>query len=140
MKKYEFLEHTADAKFRAHGKKLEDAFGNAALAMYSIMLDPVNVKSKLKREIKIDGTDQKSLLYNFLEEFLFMVDVEGFMLNKLSKLSIKKKGRNYHLDAVAHGDNAENYKTTGDIKAVTYNEMEIKKEKDSCMVQVVVDI
>mgnify|MGYP006451174011 FL=1 len=39
MKNYEFLEHTADEKFRAYGKTLEEAFINAALATAKIMTD-----------------------------------------------------------------------------------------------------
>lgn len=140
MKKYEFLEHTADAKFRAYGKTLEEAFGNAALAMYSIMVDTEKVKPKIKKEIKVDGTDEKSLLYNFLEEFLFILDVENFLLNKIKKIKITKKKQKYYIKAEAYGDKAENYETHGDVKAVTYNEMEIKKEKKRCVVQVVLDI
>ena len=31
---FEFLEHTADVYVRAHGKNLEEAFENSALAMF----------------------------------------------------------------------------------------------------------
>ena len=87
--KYEFFEHTADAKFRAYGKDLNEQFVNAALAMTSILFDPKKVKSKIKKEIKIKGLDQKSLLYNLLEELLYLMDTEFFLLNKVSNLKIK---------------------------------------------------
>jgi len=48
------------------------------------------------------------------------------------------KGK-YSLNATVVGDKADNYETSGDIKAVTYNEMEIK-ENDKVMVQVVLDL
>ena len=39
-KKFEFLEHTADAKFRAYGTDMDAAFSNAALALKQL----INVK------------------------------------------------------------------------------------------------
>ena len=136
MEKYTFLEHTADAKFIAYGKTLEEAFSNAALAITSLLFDSEKVKSKEKHDIKVEGKDEKALLYNFLEEILFLLDAKHFLLHKVEKIGI----RNNKLIALLSGDNVQNYKTSGDIKAVTYNEMEIKKGKNKVSVQVVVDL
>ena len=35
MQKYKFLEHTADIKFQAFGKSLEEVFSNCAYAMFN---------------------------------------------------------------------------------------------------------
>ena len=134
--RYKFLEHTADAKFQAFGKNLEEAFSNAALAMFSIMIDPSKVKNKIKREFEVIGKDKKSLLYKFLEEILFLLDTEGFVLNKVEKLEIVED----NLKAVLVGDNIEGYELSGDIKAVTYNDMVIEEKDKAYMVQVVVDL
>jgi len=139
MEKYKFLEHTADAKFQAYGNNMGEAFSNAALAMFSVITDTKKIKKKIKKEIKVKGTDLKSLLYNFLEELLFLLDTNSFLLNKIEKISIKKMKGKYSLNATVVGDKADNYETSGDIKAVTYNEMEIK-ENDKVMVQVVLDL
>ena len=139
MQKYKFLEHTADAKFQAYGNNMGEAFSNAALAMFSVITDTKKIKKKIKKEIKVKGTDLKSLLYNFLEELLFLLDTNSFLLNKIEKISIKKMEGKYSLNATVVGDKADNYETSGDIKAVTYNEMEIK-ENDKVMVQVVLDL
>jgi len=136
MKQYKFLEHTADAKFVAYGKNIGEAFSNAALALTSILFDPPKVKPKIKKEIKVEGKDEKALLYNFLEEILFLLDAKHFLLHKVEKISIKGN----KLTAFVSGDSAQNYKTSGDIKAVTYNDMEIKKIKEKVSVQVVVDL
>lgn len=138
MKKFEFFEHTADAKFRAYGKNLEEAFANAALAMTSIMAGSGKIKPKIKREIKVEGDDTKALLYKFIEEFLFLLDTENFLLSEVKDVKITKGKKNYALTAKAYGDKAGNYKTHGDVKAVTYNEMEISEKP--VYVQVVVDI
>lgn len=137
MKKYEFLEHTADAKFVAYGKSLEECFANAAEAMTAIMTDPEKVEPKLTKSISVTGTDLKNLLYNFLEEFLIMFDSENFVLHKVRSVQINPKAGKYILAAVAVGDTVdERYEIETGIKAVTYMDMEVKEDH----VQVVVDI
>jgi SHS2 domain-containing protein len=138
MEKYKFLEHTADAKFQAYGKTMEEAFSNAALAMFSILTDTSKIAKKTKKAIAVEGDDLKSLLVKFLSEFLFLLDAENFLLNSVQDLKIKKNGIGYELTAAVYGDVAGKYETKGDIKAVTYND--IKVEEKPPMVQIVVDI
>jgi SHS2 domain-containing protein len=65
-KKFIFLEHTADVKFRAFGKNIEEAFSNSALALKEIMTEKTKIKDKIKKKISVKGKDNESLLYNFL--------------------------------------------------------------------------
>ncbi len=136
MKKYEFLEHTADEKFRAYGKTLEEAFINAALATAKIMTDD-KIKPVIEKKIEIKVNTKEKLLYQFLEELLFFVDTEGFILSKVKDLVIKD---NFTLTATFLGDSAENYEIKAHIKAVTYNDMFIKEEENLVTIQVVHDL
>lgn len=136
MPRYEFLEHMADAKFRAYGSNLEECFANAAEAMIAIMTDPQKVKPVLTKSISVVGADLKALLYNFLEEFLVLLDAENFVLHKVSSIKIERVGERYILSATAIGDNAAGYEFETAIKAVTYMDMEVTER----YVQVVVDI
>ena len=137
--KFKFLEHTADVKFQAFGKNLEEAFSNSALAMFSI-LNNGKIKSKRKVKISVKGEDFESLLNNFLEEFLLLFDSENFFLSEIESIKIDKK--NFKLDAKVLGDNSEGYEMNSYIKAVTYNEMFVKfdKDKHEWIIQVVLDI
>lgn len=140
LRRYKFLEHTADAKFQAFGKTLEEAFSNAALATASLMWDWKTIKKESRRSIEVEGKDLKQLLMAFLEEILFLWDVQGFLLGGIEDLVIHEKEKTFTLRAVLLGDiNKGNYAASGDVKAITYNEMEIL-EKNGFMVQVVVDI
>ncbi len=135
--KYEFLPHTADTKFRAYGKTLEEAFTNSAYAMTDVITDHKKVSSTIEKTIKVESENQESLLYDFLEQFLILLDSEGFLLNKIKELKITKN----KLTAKVSGDTKpENYEISTHIKAVTYQEMFIKKEKDQFIIQVIVDI
>jgi len=136
-KKFEFLEHTADIKFRAFGKTLEEVFENSALAMLNIIYKG-KVKEEKKLKIKANGKDIESLLYNFLEEFLFLFDSENFLLSDVKNIKINEK--NFTAEAEVVGDDVINYKTSVHVKAITYNEMYIKKTKKGWEAQVVVDV
>lgn len=134
--KYKFLKHTGDIKFQAFGKTEKEMFENAALALKKIMIKNIKIKSVIKKKIKVQGGDKEGLLYNFLEEFLFLLDSEDFLLSEISKIKIKDK----ELETEIEGDNAENYRFKNDVKAITYNEMFVKKEKNKYVCQVVVDV
>lgn len=141
MKKYEYLPHTADVKFRAYGKTLEEAFANAATAMFNVMVDTSEVKAKATKKIAAEGNDLESLLQSFLEQFIILLDTDNFFLSKIKEILIKKSGGGYSLTAVAAWDEAKNYETIGpQVKACTYNSMFVKQEGKQWVVQVVVDI
>ncbi|MBI2141686.1 archease [Candidatus Woesearchaeota archaeon] len=141
MKQYEYLPHTADVKFRAYGKTLEEAFANAATAMFNVMVETKEVKPKVTKTIAAEGTDKESLLQSFLEQFIILLDTDNFFLSKLKNIKINREGKKYSLTAVAAGDEAKNYETVGpQVKACTYNSMLVKQEGKQWIVQVVVDI
>ncbi|MBI3036668.1 archease [Candidatus Woesearchaeota archaeon] len=139
--KYEYLPHTADVKFLAYGKTLEEAFSNAAVAMFNVMVETAKVKPKTAKKIAAEGADLESLLQNFLEQFIILLDTDNFFLSKIKKIEIRKSSSKYSLNAVATGDEAKNYETIGpQVKACTYNSMLVQQKGKAWMVQVVVDI
>ena len=140
MPKFKYLQHTADAKFRAFGKTLEEAFCNAALAMVSLMWDPEKIEAEIEYKLCVSGRDEKQLLINFLEDILFKLDSKMFLLKTVEKICLVKENNQFSLEAILSGDTfSERYGTFGEVKTVTYNEMEIVKNH-SVMVQVVVDM
>jgi protein archease len=134
--KFKFLEHTADIKFQAFGKSLEEVFSNCALALIEVMTEEVKIKGVKKKEIVVAGKDNENLLYEFLEEFLVLLDSENFVVSKIESVKIE----NGKLKAVVLGDDVSNYKFGNDVKAITYNEMFVKEEKGKWVAQVVLDV
>lgn len=139
--KFKFLEHTADVKFQAYGKTLNQAFENSSLALASIFTKE-KIKTKIKKKIIVKGKDKESLLYNFLEEFLFLVDSENFILAKINKIKISGDKNKFALECEIIGDNVKNYSVDLDVKAITYNQMFVKFDdrKKEFVCQVVVDV
>lgn len=132
---YKYLEHTADIKFKAYGRSLEEVFSNSALAMTNSMFDG-KVKGKVSKKVKVKGKDNERMLFEFLEELLFLLDSEDFILSKVKSIKIKDG----ELEAEFVGDKASDYDIHIIVKAITYNEMFVKKEKDKYVAQVVLDV
>lgn len=131
-KRFEYFPHTADAKFRAYGKNIEEQFTNAAIATFNIMLDTNKVMPIAKKEIELSAKKMESLLYDWIDELLFYLDSEGWFLSKIESVTIKDN----KLHAIVYGDDYKKYQTAGHVKGVTYSEMEITDE----YVQVVLDM
>jgi SHS2 domain-containing protein len=126
MKKIKFLEHTADVQFQAIGKTIEAAFENSAIALKRTMCAGITVKSRKKKIITLRKKDLESLLYSFLEEILYLLDAENFIIGEISKIKIDR----FNLKATILGDDASEYSFTNPVKAVTYNDMFIRKERE----------
>lgn len=134
--RFKFLEHTADVKFQAFGKTMEEAFVNSALALKEVICGKLKIKQVKIKKIKVKGRNNGQLLLNFLEEFLFLLDSQNFLLSKIKKIKITY-GK---LEAEVLGDRAKNYDLIGSVKAITYNQMFVKKEGKRFIIQVVLDV
>jgi len=143
--KYEFFDKTADAKFQAYGNTLEETFKNAEEAMMSLMYDVDELaENEFDREIRdiiVEGNNLETLLYNFLEEIIFLMSAE-LVIGLIYKIQILHQEDSYKLKAIIHGTQSLNLESHGEIKAVTYNEMYVKFDEDSqrYVAQVVVDL
>ena len=135
--KYKFLEHTADIKFQAFGKTLEKVFENSARAVIKSIHDK-KIKKTQTKPIKVKGKDFESLLYNFLEEIIVLLDTNNFLCSRVKNIKINKE--KFELTADLIGDDSSKYKIETHVKAVTLSEMFVKQEGKKWVVQVVVDI
>ena len=139
--KFEFFDVTADVGFRAHGKNLDDAFQNAALATFEVMTDTSQIKTVVKREIMVESEDEKALLYDWLSELLFLHDYEGLVFSQF-KVSINQKDPEtfiLHAEVCGEKFNQKTHEVRDEVKAVTFHLMEINKEKNGCTLQVILD-
>ncbi|MBN2074987.1 MAG: archease [Dehalococcoidales bacterium] len=136
-KKFEILDHTADIGIIAYGDDMQKAFENAALGMFSLITDLISIENNQTRKIDIDAPDSESLLVNWLNELIYLFDVENLIFSKFDILRLDVST----LSAIAYGERVDLSKheiKTG-IKAATYHMLKID-ENDLCRVQVLFDI
>ena len=141
-KRFEFLEHTADAYIAAHGESLEEAFENAALATIDVMTELEKVKPKIEEALEVEAPDEFALLYSWLEEFLIRFETTGNLYSRFKVLNIEETPSGLKLRAKAWGElyDPERHPSKVGIKAVTYHRMEIVKKPKAVTVKFILDI
>lgn len=141
-KEYEYLEHTADIKYLAYGKNLEEVFENAALAMFNVIIDTQQVSGETPREIFLKSPDLEALLVDWLSELLYIFEVDEIVFREFRVKKIIEEEGEYSITAQALGEKyyPESHPFETEIKAVTYNQLEIVKTANGWRAQVVVDI
>jgi SHS2 domain-containing protein len=140
--RFRFLEHRADAYIAAYGETLEEAFENAALATFETMTDTSMVEPRLQEAVEVEGFDQSSLLYNWLEALLVRFETEGRLYSKFEVSNIEKTRAGYGLEAKIYGErfDPEKHASKAGVKAVTYHRMEIRKAAGRVELRFVLDI
>ncbi len=140
--KFVFLEHTADAFIAAYGSSLEEAFENAALAMFEVMTDTDKVNAQIKETVEVEAEDEYALLYSWLEALLVKFEVTGLLFSKFEVHKIKDDKEKFKLEATIWGeefDSARHPQKVG-VKAATYHQMEIIKEIEKVTLIFLLDI
>lgn len=123
-KKFEILEHKADLKIRVFGKTKEELFENALFGMETCLRPEIAVAGETKKEIKIKSPDLPALLVDFLNEILYLNQVNEEIYNKVRFI----KFSDIELRAELSARPVERFGE--DIKAVTYHGLEAGQTKD----------
>ena len=95
---YEYLNHTADIQLHAWGQSLSSALENLVLSMFGYMTSLENVEideqfSYAKASnIEAEGHDMKSMIFNFLDEWLFSFHCDYFIAKEITvkKIDLEK--------------------------------------------------
>jgi SHS2 domain-containing protein len=140
--KFEFLEHTADVYIAAHGQTLEEAFENAALAMFEVMTNTEKVSPDMEDSVEVKAEDEFALLYSWLEALLVKFETKNMLYSNFKISSIEETSDGFRIKAVVWGEkfNAEKHTQKVGVKAVTYHRMEIIKEIDKVTLEFILDI
>ena len=130
---YKVLDHATDAFIEVTASSLAEAFEVAGYSVIDTILDNSKIEEKNERNIVVKGKDLNYLLYNWLEEIIYLVITEGFAIKKLK--IILEENEEYTISAGIFGENID-IKKHGfkvEIKSPTFHEMEIKQEKQVTM-------
>jgi SHS2 domain-containing protein len=131
---FEEIEHTADWALRVRGQNLTDLFRNAALGMLSLLdIESVPGNSE-SRFFELKAEDTETLLVSWLEELLYPLEVENaavvdFQVDVLEKAQLKAT---IELKKIAS--------IKKEIKAVTFNELDIRPVDSGYETIVVFDV
>lgn len=137
-KAFEIIDHTADIGIVSYGVDIKQVFSNAALGLFSLIIEPGSVKENMQREIKISSQDRESLLVEWLNELIYIFDVEHIVFERFEFDALN----NRELKARCFGDkiNPKQQTIKREVKAATYHMLAINKENNGYKAQVIFDI
>lgn len=124
MKKYQLLEHQADLKIKIFGKTKEQLFANALFAMTE------NIRPKIKRpikiteqEIKIEASNLLILLVDFLNEALYLTQINNKAYFNIKSINLSKSSslKKVRIKTKLIGKDVLSFEQ--DIKAATYHNL-----------------
>jgi len=136
-KEFEIVDHTADVGIRAYGASINQAFANAAKALFSLITELDNVDEVVYRDIELVAPDQESLLVEWLNELIYIFDAENIIFKRFNITQLN----NTRLKARSYGEKVDSskHKLKIGVKAATYHMLKVDKT-NGCQVQVLFDI
>ena len=138
-KDFEVINHTADVGVVAYGANLNQAFANAARALFSLITEPESVEETLSWDIELRAPDEESLLVEWLNELIYLFDTEHILFRRF-EVSELGRGR---LRARGYGErvNSSRHHLKTGIKAATYHMLSVSQDEDNVYrVKVIFDI
>ncbi|MBI3862673.1 MAG: archease [Planctomycetia bacterium] len=135
---YEIFEHTADLGLRVRAAALPELFVDAGRGLFAMVVDDLaSVQPTMSRELHVAGSDVTYLLFDWLNELLYLCDTERLVFSQFD-LRIDDAG----LVATARGEpiDAGRHRLTHEIKAITYHELKVERTSDGWLAEVIVDI
>jgi len=142
MVEFEQFEHEADVGVRGYGKTVEEAFENGAKAMFSIMINLKKVETKKELKIECEAENLEELFAEWLNALLSQSGIENMIFSDFKIKEIKKVNSNYKLIGMAKGEklNPEKHEAKIEVKAATYSQLKVVKEKGRYVAQTIVDV
>ncbi len=135
--RFEQIDHTADLAIRVWGKNLTELFQNAALGMFSLLVDMDGLVGTEEHLVEATAENREELLVNWLRKLLFLHQTELLVPTGIDIETISDQNIRAHVSClqVEEGDQ----RIFGEIKAVTYHGLEIKEADEGLVAQVVFD-
>ncbi len=135
---FETFEHGADIGIRGIGRTLEEAFINAAKALFSLMvLNLEEVRPEKKVTLEVEGENLEELFLEWLNKLLSLAGMENLVFSEFG-CQIK----DLSLSGWAAGEpiNEKKHELGEEVKGATYTMLKVEKVNGFWVAQCVVDV
>ena len=135
---HEFFDVEADVGVHAWGPTRAEAFARAAEGVLALGVTPSAVTPRETREARAQGGSLEALLINWLNECLYVHEIEGFAVARVEIDTC----RDDLVHGILHGEviNPERHELGTIVKAATHHQVAISETPDRVDVRVVVDV
>ncbi len=137
---WETFDHVADIGIRGLGRTLDEAFSNGARALFSIMVESLDlVKASAETRVAASSFDLVGLFVGWLNELIAISDLEGMVF---SRFEPRVSQGNLMVSSKVLGEpwNRERHGVGVEVKGATFSEARVEKVNGLWMAQCIVDV
>jgi SHS2 domain-containing protein len=135
---WEHFEVEADVGVHAWGATRAEAFARAAEGMFALVVAAGDVASRESREARAQGESAEALLVNWLDECLYVHEIEGFAVARVEVDTC----RDGLVHGLLHGEplDAGRHGVGTIVKAATRHRVQVLDGPERVDVRVVLDV
>ncbi|MBN2006232.1 MAG: archease [Anaerolineae bacterium] len=133
MGRWKPIDHTADLSLHIWADDLTDLFVTSARGMFSLMTDLDAVLPERTVELALEALDLETLLVDWLNELLYLNEVEGYACVRFEFADITPVG----LRVVAWGGGISEYQSY--VKAATFHNLAVLRTGSGYETEIVFD-
>ena len=135
---FELVDHTADIGVRVWGPTAEEVFEQAALAMFSLVCDPLDIGELEAVEVALEAESMDLLLAAWLNELLSVFKARQLVLSQFDLLELGE----HSLSARVSGEplDTSRHIICGGVKAATLHELSLEQRDDGWRGFVLLDV
>lgn len=131
LEMHRFVEHTGEVELEIEAATEEGIFAEAVAAFGELVQGGTGEAAQ--HEIELSAGDQASLLVEWMNELVFLVEVEDFVPERASSLELADG----HLWATVEGLRS---RPPHLVKAVTLNDLKLERDDDHWHARLVLDV
>ena len=135
---FETFDHTADLGLVVKGKDLKMLFQNASDAMMQIMLKRGPVKNGKSMKISVHGSDLPDLMVRWLGEILYLFEGENKLVAQTKIINITPTFLDAEIQTIPFSPAC--HEVLCEIKAVTYHQIEVKRQGKLWKARIIFDL
>lgn len=140
MKRYEFVEHTADIAIKAFGQNIYEALEIAGRAFFDIITDNSEISPEKEVSFIVGADDNENMVVSYLSQLIIIFELDNmiiseFKIEPLDDFSLRCIGFGEQFDDSKHRHGHH-------IKGVSYHMLEIYDDRDKkeTSIQVLFDV
>ena len=135
---FEYFEVAADVGVHGWGPNLAACFRQMALGVFNLMVPLPAVRATESREVFAQGDTPEALLVNWLNELLYLHDVEEFVVSDVAPPRIERD--RIHVTLTGEPVAPDRHPRGVLVKAATFHGLELSETPGLVSARVIVDI
>ena len=130
----------------ATGATLEEVFIRGALGVLALAVDPGSVEGRDVREVRAHGPTAEALLAHWIGECLYLLDIEGFVCQRLELAVFDSKskpgGEPLTLHSFVHGEELDpaRHRPKAAIKAASPGDISIQALAEGYEARIMIEL